>query len=351
MSNEIFIALAALACAALLAWGFVRLPGENRQFLACLPLAQEAPGQWRGLNLTWYGLLSANAQAAAAALFLLLATSLGLPWSGVAGLLAALTLICLAGSRWLAQVVEKKAHTFTVGGAAFLGLVAAPALFWLANAILEMNGGQGAPLIAWAAALTSAYALGEGLGRLACISFGCCYGKPLDQCPAWLQRLFARHSFRFRGHTKKIAYASGLEGIPVLPVQAITAVVLVAAALAGAYLFLRGAFAASLVASGVSSQLWRVASEFLRADYRGQGRFSAYQWMALAAALWLGLLAWLLPAAPAGPRPDLALGALALWAPGPLVFIQGIWLVAFAYFGRSRVTTSRLSFSVRRDLI
>ncbi|MFH1060124.1 MAG: prolipoprotein diacylglyceryl transferase, partial [Pseudomonadota bacterium] len=89
---------------------------------------------------------------------------------------------------------------------------------------------------------------------------------------------------------------------------------------------------------------------FLRADFRGDGRFSAYQYMALAAALWLGLLAWLLPAAPAA-MPDLALGAAALWAPGPLVLIQGTWLVAFVYFGRSRVTTSRLSFSVRRDLI
>ncbi|MFH1057716.1 MAG: prolipoprotein diacylglyceryl transferase family protein, partial [Pseudomonadota bacterium] len=308
MTNEVFIALAALACAALLTWGFTRLPGEGKQFLACLPLAKEGPGQWRGLNITWYGLLSANAQAAAAVLFLLLMTSLGLAWSGVAGLLVALTTLCLGGSRWLAQVVEKKAHTFTVGGASFLGLVAAPALFWLANLALGLMDQPGAPLICWAAALTSAYALGEGLGRLACISFGCCYGKPLDQCPPWLQKLFAKASFRFRGDTKKIAYASGLEGQPVLPVQAVTAVILVAAALAGAYLFLRGAFAASLVVGGVTSQLWRVASEFLRADFRGDGRFSAYQYMALAAALWLGLLAWLLPAAPAA-MPDLALGA------------------------------------------
>jgi hypothetical protein len=34
-----------------------------------------------------------------------------------------------------------------------------------------------------------------------------------------------------------------------------------------------------------------------------------------------------------------------------LVLIQGIWLAAFIYFGRSRVTASRLSFTVLRHLV
>jgi prolipoprotein diacylglyceryltransferase len=351
LSNELFIVLAGMFCGALLAWGFIRLPGEDMQFLACLPLAKEGPEHWRGLNITWYGLLSANAQALAAALFLLLMTSQGLPWVGPAGLLAALTLLCLAGSRWLAQLVEKKAHTFTVGGASFLGLLMAPGLFWLINMVLVARSEQGAPIICWCAALTCAYALGEGLGRLACISFGCCYGKPLADCPPWLRRLFARASFSFNGDTKKIAYASGLGGRRVLPVQAITAVILVTAGLAGTYLFLRGSFAASLVVGGLITQLWRAASEFLRADYRGNGRFSVYQYMALAAALWLGGLAWLLPDVPGDAMPKLTRGLTALWAPGPLVLVQGIWLAAFVFFGRSRVTASRLNFMVLRHLI
>ena len=40
------------------------------------------------------------------------------------------------------------------------------------------------------AALAIGYILGEGLGRLACLSFGCCYGKPLDQCGKVVSILF-----------------------------------------------------------------------------------------------------------------------------------------------------------------
>lgn len=350
MSHAQFIALAALACAALLAWGFRHLPGARWQFLACVPLAEEAPGHWRGLNLTWYGLLSANAQALAAAWLMLLAATLGVPWTAVGALLAALCALCLSGSRWLARLVEKKAHTFTVGGATFLGMLLAPGMFWLANQGLAWAGGAGAPLLCWCAALAVAYALGEGLGRLACISFGCCYGRPLEDCPPWLGRLFARANFVFRGEHKKIAYASGLEGRRVVPVQALTAVIHTGAALAGTYLFLGGHFAASLLTAGLTTQLWRVASEFLRADFRGGGRLSAYQWMALATAAWLGGLAWLLPGGGQAP-PDLARGLATLWAAGPLVLLQGTWLAAFLYYGRSRVTASRLSFSVLRHLI
>lgn len=350
MSAELFVVLSALACGVMLAWGFRHLPQARWQFLACIPLAEETPGRWRGLNLTWYGLLSANAQALAGAWFLLMASALGVAWPAVAALLAALCLCCLSGSRWLALLVEKKAHTFTVGGAAFLGLILAPGLFWLANQALAAAGQPGAPLLGWCAALVIAYALGEGLGRLACISFGCCYGKPLEDCPPWLGRLFSRASFVFRGEHKKIAYASGLQDRRVLPVQALTAVIFVGAALAGTYLFLRGHFAASLLTAGLTTQIWRVISEFLRADYRGGGRLSAYQWMALGTALWLGGLAWLLPTG-LWAAPDLGRGLGALWAPGPLTLLQGMWLAAFIYYGRSRVTTSRVSFSVLRHLV
>jgi prolipoprotein diacylglyceryltransferase len=92
------------------------------------------------------------------------------------------------------------------------------------------------PLMPVMAALATAYALGEGVGRLACISFGCCYGKPMDQVHPLLRRLFARHAFVFTGPTKKIAYADGLDGREIFPIQAVTATLYCAAALAGAYL-------------------------------------------------------------------------------------------------------------------
>lgn len=108
-----------------------------------------------------------------------------------------------------------------------------------------------------------------------------------------------------------------------LPVQAVTAVIYVDAAWLGAHLFLQGCFQASLLVAGLTTQLWRVLSEFLRADYRGAGRLSAYQWMALVTAAWLAFLAWWLPLAP-GHMPLLAQGLAALWGPGPLLLLQGI---------------------------
>ena len=134
------------------------------------------------------------------------------------------------------------------------------------------------------AALAAAYALGEGIGRLACISFGCCYGKPMDEVHPLLRRLFAGRAFVFTGATKKIAYADGLQGREIFPVQAVTATIYCAAALIGVYLFLKGYFRAAFLVPLLATQLWRFVSEFARADYRGRGRISAYQKMALAAA-------------------------------------------------------------------
>jgi hypothetical protein len=53
------------------------------------------------------------------------------------------------------------------------------------------------------AAAAIAYAFGEGLGRLACISFGCCYGRPLHQCHPMVQPFLSRFCLTFTGHTKK----------------------------------------------------------------------------------------------------------------------------------------------------
>ncbi len=350
MSPELFLAAAGLAGLAYLAWGFHWLPQERWQVLACLPLTKKGRGRWRGLNITWYGLLVANAQAFAVALLFMLLGSLEVEWPTSAGLLALMLGLCLPGSRWLAQLVEKKSHTFTVGGASFLGLLLAPALPWLASWLPGLGAAGQIPALAWCAAVTCAYALGEGLGRLACLSFGCCYGKPLEECPAWLQRIFARCCFVFEGANKKIAYAGGLEGKKVFPIQALTALVCLGAALGGAYLFLRGDYASALLISSLITQAWRVLSEFLRADYRGGGRLSAYQLMAGGAGLWTLGLAWLLPrAATLPPALEQGLGLFA--AAGPLLVVQAAWLFTFFYYGRSRVTTSVLSIQVLQSRI
>jgi hypothetical protein len=206
------------------------------------------------------------------------------------------------------------------------------------------------PVLPALAAIVVAYAFGEGLGRLACLSFGCCYGKPLDACSPPLRRFFARWSLIFTGETKKIAYASGLEGTPVVPVQVLTAFLYVTTGLAAIWLFLNAHFAAAFVLGTVITQGWRVGSELLRADYRGAGKISAYQWMGLAAIPYSLAMAWWF-AGSSGGQPQLAAGFATLWHPGVLFALQGLWLLIFFYTGRSAVTGSTLSFHVHRERI
>ena len=107
------------------------------------------------------------------------------------------------------------------------------------------------------------------MGRLACISFGCCYGKPLDQLGPAARRLFEQFHYSFSGEMKKIAYGSGPDGAKVVPVQALSALVLVSSGLVGVLLFLNSCYAAAVLVTALVSQLWRAYSEELRADYRG----------------------------------------------------------------------------------
>lgn len=350
MNPSLFFLLLVLLLALYLGWGIKVLPGERWQFFAAMPLRQGADGLWAGLNLTWYGLLTANAYGVAVAVLFLLLGAIGIPFTGIAALAILLLAVCVPASRLVARVVEKKAHTFTVGGAVFVGVLLAPGIVLIVNRILGPELGFQLPLPAALAALVIAYALGEGLGRLACISFGCCYGRRLSDAPLWLQRSFAGRCFIFIGKTRKIAYAGGMEGEKVLPVQALTAILYSGCALVGIYLFLLAHFASAFLLTLSVTQGWRVLSEILRDDYRGSGRFSAYQIMGLVAILYGTGILLLAPATPI-PAPALTTGLSLLWRPAPLLFLQGLWLVIFFYTGRSTVTGSRLSFHVHQDRI
>ena len=347
MNPELFIALAALLLGWLLRWAFRTLPKESWQILAALPDCRHGEGCWKGTNLTFYGVFNANAYTLATAAVFVLLGAVAVP-GRITMLLTVMILgLCMPASRLVARVVEKKRYTFSVGGAAFIGIFIAPAAVLALRRIALPEMPADLPLMPVMAALATAYALGEGVGRLACISFGCCYGKPMDQVHPLLRRLFARHAFVFTGPTKKIAYADGLDGREIFPIQAVTATIYCAAALAGAYLFLKGYFRTAFLLPLVVTQLWRFASEFLRADYRGGGRISAYQKMALGATVY-GVAMGLLPPAPGLPPPDLGAGLRILWHPGLLLMLQALWVASFLYTGRSKVTAATLNFHVVR---
>jgi hypothetical protein len=319
-------------------WGFRALPRERWQMIAAVPTLKDPSGAWRGVNLTWYGFFSATANVAATAVALLLLGALGVGRGRALAAVAILLAAALPAARLIARWVERKRHTFTVSGAALVGFLLAPLLL----PALSL------PALPALAALGVAYAFGEGLGRLACVSFGCCYGKPLSACSPPVRRLFLNHAVVFHGPTKKACYAGGFEGEPLVPVQAASSLVLVALGWAGMGLFLLGAPGIAFLVTIAGSQVWRFLSERLRADHRGGGRLTGYQKISVLLSLLSLALALFLPRGPLA-SPSLGAGARLLWDPGVLLLLQALWIAVFVYTGRSTVTASTLSFHVRRE--
>jgi hypothetical protein len=350
MANDLFLlALAALA-AVVFAWGFRTLAREDWQIAAAVPIAKDASGLWHGLNLTYYGVFHATGYAVGLAMVIVLLGALRVPLRGVALLVGILLACCAPASSLVARLVEGKRATFTVAGAVFVGVLVGPWAILLGNRLLGPSLGIEVPVVAGLAAVSIGYALGEGLGRLACVSFGCCYGKPLSRVSPRLHRLFDRWNFVFAGQTKKVAYEGALEGTPVVPIQALTGILCVAIALGAAAVFLHGFHRTAFYLSFVGTQTWRALSENLRADHRGGGRISAYQVMAVTGVLYaLGLVPFL-PAAPL-PRADVLTGLNSLWNPAVILCLQGLWIATFLHTGRSVVTGATLSFHVRRDMV
>lgn len=350
MPVEIFTLILACGTAALFFWAFRTLPREDWQILACLPRKKGADGMWRGVNLTYYGFFNAAAYLFAVILFLIMAGSLNITLIGTLSVVLPVLAICMPAARLIARKVEKKKHTFSVGGASFTGILLAPWIILLVNMTLGKWLEFRVPVLEILAALFIAYAFGEGIGRLACISFGCCYGKPLFACNPFIRRIFRRWNFVFWGKTKKIAYAGALEGQAVVPVQALTAVIYTGCGLLSFYLFFKGKASAALLITLVTTQGWRFASEFLRADYRGQGRVSAYQIMAVLSIGYTFFLFFFLPVS-AGRPPDIGDGLRSLWNPGIVLCFGALWLCSFLYTGRSAVTGAAIHFYVRKERI
>ena len=349
MNDLLFLSGLGFILLHLLGWGFKNLPGERWQMLAVVPLKKEGDDSWQGSNLTYYGFFIATSQLIALTLLLILLGAMGLSLPGT--LLAILLILacCIPAARLIAILVEKKRHTFTIGGASFVGILLAPWAIQLSSSLLHLKEAQ-LPVMPVLAAMAIAYTLGEGLGRLGCISYGCCYGKQLKECNRMLQWLFGRINFIFYGATKKVAYEAQLAGEKLIPIQAITCVLYTLGALIGSYLFLIGMFTAALIFTIALTQLWRILSETLRADFRGFGNISMYQKMGMMSVLYILGVVFFVHAAPYA-NPEIIDGIGVLWDPAIILGLQFLWLVFFITFGRSTVTTSTISFALLRKHI
>lgn len=353
MSNVIFTLILGLALLPMLLWAYIVLPRERWQIIAAIPNRKTAAmdGYWHGTNITYYGALLASGSLFGAMVFFLLLASLGVPMWGIIGLVLGVMGCSVAAAKLLAMAVENKRNTFTVGGAAIIGLLSMPPAVAAYNKLAaHLAAPPQASLIPVMAALAVAYLLGEGIGRLACLSFGCCYGKPLSEMGPRVRRIFTPFAATFHGATKKISYASGLAGVGVVPIQAITSFLSVNIGLVAMYLFLEGAFRASFLLAALFALGWRILSEYFRADYRGERKFSAYQRMALAGMGYCVLLP-LFVGTGADSQANLGVGLASLWNPAVLLFFQALWLLLFIYTGVSSVTGAILAFHVREEKI
>jgi len=350
MLDVLFVTVLAVSAFLLFGWAFKTLPQERWQIVAAVPTSEKTPHMWQGVNLTYYGVFVASAMVTSFAICLVLLAAAGMSVQAAAAIVGLVLLVCVPAAKVVAIIVERKRHTLTVGGASFLGILCAPIAVWMLDHVSLLDASSPVPVVTVLAVLSIAYAMGEGLGRLACISFGCCYGRPLAECSDLVQRLLRGRGFVFSGKTKKISYEGGLDGNEVVPVQAITAMICTSAGLVGMLLYLKGFHCAAFILTVSVTQTWRAVSETMRADYRGEGRISAYQIMAAAGLLYALGWAWLLPEVP-NPATNIKTGLGALWDPAVIISLQAMWLLSFLYTGRSAVTGATMSFHVHKDRV
>lgn len=348
MIDLFFVGVLGFVLMSVVFWGIRTLPGETWQMLATIPSGRNSYGSWRGINLTYYGFFTATAHVLSVLIFLVLAGSIALSLGVSLVFVAAILGICIPASKVMARLVEGKRHTFTVGGASFLGILLGPWIVLgldLYKPISDARHGMVIPILS---AMLIAYIFGEGFGRLSCLSFGCCYGRPIFHLPSTLHPFFERFPLIFMGCTKKAAYEGDFEGQPLAPVQAITAILFTFSALIATYMFLSGWFKSAFTMVAVVTQGWRTVSEVMRADYRGNSHFSAYQKMSLFLVPYSLLVLWFLgglwPTAQA--HVDIKMGLEVLLSPSVLFFSIVLWFVIFIYTGVSRVTGARVSFHV-----
>jgi len=350
MINSLFISAVILSLFFLFRWAFRELPKENWQILGVIPTVKGSDGFFQGINLTFYGFFTATAYLIAVILSYLLLGAVSVPSSATTAILIVILSLSVPASKILARIIEKKPHTASVGAASFVGLLIAPWAIFLIQGFLPFFRELSIMPMPVLGGVIIAYAFGEGIGRLACISFGCCYGKPVDQMPDFLKRIPWLRPFVFRGSTKKIAYAGHLEDVQIFPVQAVTAVLYCATGVLGIFLFLNGYYKTAFLLTLSVTQIWRFLSEFLRADYRGDRKISVYQIMALAVIPYGFLIAAVIPSSVAA-EADLFQGIALFKNPVLLIFLQFLWVTMFWRSGRSQVTGSILKFHVHHDKI
>lgn len=328
-------------------YGITRFPSKDRQFLASIPLKRNEDGSFQGLNVTTYGLMNGIAYTFGTSIFLFLSSSSKTDAGMIILSVLVILLICIPASKIVATIVEKKYNTFTVSGGSFVGGVLSPIIFYIFLYLhyKDSNIALSKTLILLGA-ISTAYLFGEGLGRLGCLSFGCCYGSRVDSLKGGLKIILSKFYTKFYGDTKKVAYEGGLEGEKTVPVQTIAVIFLNSISLFSTILFLNEFFISSFLLSVISAQLFRFFSEFLRSDFRGNRKITVYQIFSIIIIFYSIAVAYLLNRDGITQQVDLEIGLSIFYNVWVLVLLQAIFWITLIYTGISRVTYSKITFHV-----
>lgn len=349
--NYLVIGCIGLICRAAILLGRNKLPRERWQFFASIPVSKDTGDSWQAVNITWYGLILSTATLFAVTVYLIMLGAVGVPIEASLSLMALLLLICVPAASLMARLVERKPATLTIGGAAFIGGIVAPFLILLLNRFAAALFGAELPMAETLAACAVAFLFGEGLGRLACLSYGCCYGKPVFEYRGILRKIFDWSAVVYEGENKKIAYAAGLDGQKIVPIQLITMLVSSCAGVVTLLLYAEGKPLLAYLAATAFAGFWRIFSEFFRNDYRGSGKVSVYQIISGFSVVYALGICVFLQSDTALLSVDLLRGTLSLWSPGILLVLFATWLGLVAFTGISSTTYSRVSFHLHRDRI
>jgi hypothetical protein len=153
--------------------------------------------------------------------------------------------------------------------------------------------------------------------------------------------MFGRFPALFYGETKKVAYESSLAGEPLIPVQAITWALFLAAGLAGLWLFLASHWRLAALVPIFATWGWRAVSESLRADHRGHSLISVYQVISVIAIFYLVAMISFLPSE--GPTPNIGAGLSQVTSAAVIVGIEALSLLVFLFYRRCGGSTSELA--------
>ncbi|MBC7195846.1 MAG: prolipoprotein diacylglyceryl transferase [Deferribacterales bacterium] len=349
---EIIIFLSAYICflGFFTYFGIKFFPKENYQVLCIIPVKKYKNGKWYGLNITYYGLISAISYTFAVFTFLILTKSYSIKIQIIVISAILILISCMPAARFMARIIEKKKNTFTISGAAFIGTLLSPIIFFATSYLftLDLNFARKIAFILLSA-LSVSYILGEGVGRLACISFGCCYGKKVDEYHGVFKNFFNKFNTVFEGKTKKASYEGGCENIKTIPVQSLSSIIYNTTGLIGIILFSLGYIKTCFVLTVVVANLWRFVTEFLRNDHRGTiKKYSNYQYFSFITIFYAFLIVLIfnVDIDKNGIFFDIKSGFNEIKNFWITTFLLSIFVVSFIYTGISKVTYAKLEIEV-----